>query len=106
MNMFVWRKINYGDLEKKVIDQIIWKGVIPTKVNKTLIVDPDAKKVIYDGMELPDNFQVTTSLKMNNYDNNVAPATNCWLTYFIVSLIIVLIIIGIFYGLCYRGYFS
>ena len=106
MNMFVWMRLNYENLEEKVSDEVIWKGVIPTKVNKTLIIDPEGKKVIYDGMELPDNFQVTTILKKGKYDNNVLP-TNCdWWTYFIVSLMIVLIIVGIFYGLWYRRYLS
>ena len=87
MNMFIWGK-NLGSNNDS---DLIWKGVVPTKINKMLVIDPEGKKVFYDGIELPDNFQPTTSPQ-----SGVVPQKdNSW-TYFIVSLIIVLLFVGVF----------
>jgi hypothetical protein len=52
MNMFVWD----GDRT------LIWKGIVPTKTQKILSVDPEHKKVYHNDMEIPEGFGPITDL--------------------------------------------
>ena len=88
MNLFVWDKLM----------NVNWKGIIPTKINKMIVISPEENKVSYDGTEIPSNFETTTHFEDTNPKNNNWP-------YFIVSLVITLILIGIFCMLWIRGYF-
>ena len=112
MNIFVWMNHNRGNLDNKMVTELVWKGIIPTKTIKPIIIIPEKKKIMHDGMELPSNFRPVTGTEVHhseeNRENEPQRPTNNegWWTYFIVCLVIVLIIIGIFYGMWYRGYFS
>ena len=53
MNMFVWI-----DPQK----QPVWTGIVPTKVQKDIIIHPDQKKVTYDNIEIPSGFEPVTTL--------------------------------------------
>ena len=106
MNMFVWEKHS----EDNIQSILVWKGIVPTKVNKTLVVDPKEGKVFYDGMELPSNFQPSTNLEQLGSRSSRSSSSGSgnmsvnWWTYFIVSFIIVLLIMGLFYGLWSKKY--
>lgn len=54
-NLFVWNEI----------DELIWKGIIPAKVKKPILLSQNGEKVFFDSMELPKDFAVTTSLQNN-----------------------------------------
>jgi hypothetical protein len=94
MNMAVW--------EKNSSQKIIWKGIIPTKIDKILIINPNEKQVIYNGMEIPNNL---TSLEYNNNENFMQIVLipggknsslsfwNYFIIIFLLSIIIIIIII-------------
>jgi ATP-dependent Zn protease len=90
MNMAVW--------EKRPSQKIIWKGVIPTKIDKILIINPEETQVIYDGMEIP-NFLTSLEKTSENFMkiesmNNENNSLSFW-NYFIIMFLLI-IIIGIF----------
>lgn len=72
---------------------VLWQGIIPTKVQKPIEIYPEERKVMFDSIQLPDNFKVTTSLSNSSSGEN---KNGSWLIYFLVALVIVLIILGVF----------
>lgn len=77
-NLFVWSE-----------NELIWKGIIPTKVQHPIEIYPEEKKVSFDGMVLPDNFKPTIELKKSSSQNT----SSIWV-YFLIFALIAIIIIG------------
>ncbi len=89
MNMFVW---TYVDAPP------VWKGIIPTKVKKPVIIFPEQNKVLYDGVQIPEGFGPNTDLSGQGSSRNFLRSMSWW-TYFIVAFLIVLILFGVLWYL-------
>ena len=93
-NLFIWR----GELEDvkrnltstksdESLNPLIWSGIIPTSINKPLIIDftnNHQVQVRYDGMNLPEGFTPMSNLQKNTSTPNV------WK--YIIILIIILML--------------
>lgn len=78
-NLFIWNENG----------EMIWRGIIPTKVQHPIEIYPEDSKVVFDGMILPDNFKTITNLNQGTKKTY----HNIWL-YFLIFALIVIIIIG------------
>lgn len=89
MNMFVWD----GDRT------LIWKGIVPTKTQKTLSIDPEHKKVYHNDMEIPEGFGPITDLGSHPGFVVKQSGINSLDAKYIVLLIIALFVIcfGVYY---------
>lgn len=83
MNMFVWVDTNSPP---------VWKGIVPTKIKKDLIIDPEKKKVYYDSLEIPEGFNPVTGHEIAG-----TPAKYSTLHIILFVLCVVLLIILIWY---------
>lgn len=82
-NLFIWD----GDTH-----DMIWQGIIPTKSQNSIDIFPEEKKVIFSGIEIPDNFKNTTVLPTTKKN------THSYYLYFIVIIVIVLILLALWYN--------
>jgi len=71
------------------LDEVVWKGIIPTKVQHPIEIYPEERKVIFDGMVLPDSFKPTTNF---SNEGNKKSYHNIWLYFFIFAVIAIIII--------------
>lgn len=78
-NLFVWDEEG----------EVKWKGIIPAKVQKPIILSQNGEKVFFDSMELPKDFMPTTSFQQN---------TNTSQPFFYVMLILLFIFILVCLG--------
>ena len=88
MNMFVWTDINSPP---------VWKGIVPTKVKKSIIIFPEQKKVLYDNIQIPEGFRPITNL--SDKVSLKKKLRSSWWTYFIVIFLIILMLSWILYYL-------
>lgn len=79
--MFVWNK--QGNL--------IWKGIVPTKVKKEILVLPDERKVYFSGIEIPEGFKPTTSLD-NPSENSKSFFSTNWVLILLIVLVLLVIL--------------
>ncbi len=86
MNLFVWTDPSSVP---------IWTGVVPTKVQKVIIVSPEKKEVSYDGVVLPSGFTPITDPR--DLDNGAGrmPEFNKYM--YMMWLLLILIVIAIIY---------
>ena len=92
MNLFVWTDPSATP---------VWTGIIPTKVKGAVVISPEHKKVLYDGVEIPEGFGPVTDLTGPGFkvsSNGKSPSQGWW-TYFIVAFLIVLILFGVLWYL-------
>lgn len=52
-NLFIWDNLT---------DELVWQGIVPTKSQKIIDVYPEEKKIMFGDLEIPSNFETTTSL--------------------------------------------
>jgi hypothetical protein len=76
-------------LDEENLNEIVWKGIVPTKVQHPIEIYPEERRVIFDGMILPDNFKTITSFN----EGSKKSYNNIWL-YFLIIAVIVIIIVG------------
>ena len=89
MNMFVWTDVNADPM---------WKGIVPTKVRKIIVVSPEDRKVTYDGIELPEGFNPVTDPSKPGFsmeERSSGVTSTRWWTYFIVAILAILLLFGI-----------
>lgn len=77
MNMFIWTDYKLHP---------VWKGVIPTKVKKSVVYIPESNIVLYDGIQIPEGFGPITELP----EKQSTSSNKGWWVYFIAALLIVL----------------
>ncbi len=58
MNLFVWGSDSIHDSTL----ELIWSGVVPTKVRKAITIDPERKEVLYNNLRLPSGFVPVTDI--------------------------------------------
>ena len=86
MNLFVWTDPTSVP---------IWSGVVPTKVQKVIIVSPEKKEVSYDGVILPSGFSpITDPTELVGRSSNASIFSNMsnifvWIMLFIILAIVV-----------------
>lgn len=78
-NLFVWDDT----------DNIVWQGLIPTKSKNSIEIFPEEKKVLFSGIEIPENFKNTTSFEKKQF--------NYTKFLMIVSILILLVVIGLWW---------
>lgn len=86
MNLFVWTDIDQSP---------IWSGVVPTKVKKTIVIDPDKKEVSYDGIVLPEGFTPVTDVSGMGFSQGGSNKNMWWLL--VILLLVICLIIGFLY---------
>lgn len=84
-NMFVWLDIPQN------IHKLVWKGIVPTKVQNSIEIYPEEKKVMFGDVELPSNFQPTTSFPQKKE----VQGSKSFFSYILIALVIIIIIIGL-----------
>jgi len=85
MNLFIWTNPSSPP---------IWQGVVPTFINKEIIISPEKKEVSYDGVILPSGFSPTTDPRELGGKPADGPIGLQWL---VLVLIIVMIMIIIYF---------
>jgi len=84
MNLFVWTDPSGPPF---------WSGVVPTKVQKTIMVSPEKNEVSYDGVILPSGFSpVTDPRKLSGEPVNGSSSWNI-----LLLLLLLLVIVAIVY---------
>nr|QBK85441.1 MAG: hypothetical protein LCMAC101_00280 [Marseillevirus LCMAC101] len=84
-NLFVWTD---------PASDPIWMGVVPTKVQKDIIVSPEKREVSYDGVTLPSGFspitdpQALTREEMNSWLHQGKISMCIWLILFLIIVAI------------------
>ncbi len=89
MNLFVWTDPSLSP---------IWSGVVPTKVQKVIVISPETKEVSYDGVTLPSGFAPITDPEglVGKPTNN----PNLWDTFLLI--VFILIVMAIIYFFWWR----
>jgi hypothetical protein len=98
MNMTVWKN--------STLPKLIWNGVIPTKINEVLIINPTRSQVFYDGIEIPSSsLNMRESMELakneNNNENNNLSRKNLDILPLILMVILILVLILIIYKYIY-----
>ena len=84
LNLFVWNTTPPNN--------IIWKGIVPTKVQKPLVVIPERKEVKYMDIVLPSGFNPVTNVDHPGFMISSPPrSTSKW--WIIVTVILILCLI-------------
>jgi len=81
MNLFVWNE-----------SVLLWKGIVPTKIQKPLLISPDTKEVMYGAMILPEGFNPITDPSHSGF---VQQSTSLLSNSTLIILLVILIICGI-----------
>lgn len=85
MNLFVWTDLSSPPM---------WSGVVPTKVQKVIVVSPETNDVSYDGVTLPSGFSSITDPE-ELYTGDTYPQFNKYM--YAMWLVLILIVIAIIY---------
>ncbi len=80
MNLFVWMDPSADP---------IWSGVVPTKVQKVIVVSPEKREVSYDGLVLPSGFSPITNPEILNIHQR-SNIRWLWLIFLILATAIVI----------------
>jgi hypothetical protein len=100
MNMFVWTDIQSPP---------IWKGIVPTRTRKTLVVNPEERTVRHDSLVIPSGFEPITSLKDPRVSGGKEAFTKGFFSpsnqrnYLLGGIAVFLIIVLIVYFLLFRS---
>ena len=79
MNMFVWSAQN---------NELIWQGVVPTKITKSIVINPDKKEVKFDNTPLPKNFTPVTEYYAPGMKIKGKFGWKIWLLFLIVIVLL------------------